>query len=413
MFLRLVCFSFLLLCSFQGFSQESSDTQVLKIYLDCNVCDHTYMKQNLGNVQFVRDQNFSDVHLFFITQSNGSGGRQYKIEFIGKDSFGNISYDLEFSTDTNMTSDDIRKRILKHIKLGLVRFWIEKGDIDAVTVSVPSPENEEEKVEEKDPWNYWVFRAGANGWFNGQESSKSSNINFNMSAKRVTEKNKFSLRTSFRENINTFTFDGSDIVSITNSKSINIYDVVSLNEHWSVGAFANMGASIFSNKKFYWSLKPAIEYNFFDYEESAKKQLVLSYKNGIVHNQYYERSVFGENKEYLFEHGLTIGGSVKQEWGNVFADASFNQYLHDTTLNALSFYVGTSIRVFKGFNVNLSGNYRITRNQVNLPAGDVSLEELLLQQQQLQSGYNYFVSVGLSYSFGSIYNTIVNPRFNF
>jgi hypothetical protein len=108
-----------------------------------------------------------------------------------------------------------------------------------------------------------------------------------------------------------------------------------------------------------------------------------------------------------------LGGSVKQEWGNINGEASFDQYLHNTGLNALGFYLGANIRLFKGFNFNVGGNYRITRNQINLAAGDVSLEELLLQQQQLLSGYNYRVNVGFSYSFGSIYNTIVNPRFNF
>ncbi|WP_171817158.1 hypothetical protein [Winogradskyella sp. PG-2] len=57
--------------------------------------------------------------------------------------------------------------MLKNIKLGLVRFWIAKGTTTEVTVNVPTPENEEEKIEEKDPWNYWVFRVGANGFFNG------------------------------------------------------------------------------------------------------------------------------------------------------------------------------------------------------------------------------------------------------
>lgn len=51
--------------------------------------------------------------------------------------------------------------------------------------------------------------------------------------------------------------------------------------------------------------------------------------------------------------------------------------------------------------------------KVNIPRGDLTVEELLLRQQQLQSGFNYFVSVGFNYSFGSIYNTIVNPRFDF
>ncbi|MFT5862248.1 MAG: hypothetical protein ACI828_000896 [Flavobacteriales bacterium] len=87
--------------------------------------------------------------------------------------------------------------------------------------------------------------------------------------------------------------------------------------------------------------------------------------------------------------------------------------MNDTQLYSLEFSLGASVLFFKGFSLNMDGNYEIVRNQINLPAGDVSLEELLLQQQQSQSGLNHFVSIGLSYSFGSIYNTVVNPRFIF
>ncbi|QHI37973.1 hypothetical protein IMCC3317_33560 [Kordia antarctica] len=401
----------LMLISSLAVSQEKLNDN-LKIFLDCNRCDHTYIKQNLSNVQFVRDQGLSDVHLFFLIQANGSGGRLYEIDFIGKNQFEKINYKLKFSTNTDMTSDNVRNEILKHIKIGLVRYWIENGNLAGVTVTVPSAENEPEVVE-KDAWNFWVFRLGANGNFNGEETNKSSNLNFNVSAKRVTEKNKFSLRASFGENKSTFTFDGSDIVAVNNSKSLNVSDVLSINSHWSYGIFGSIGTSTYRNYKLFWRLRPAIEYNFFKYEQSAKKQLILSYRNGLVFNDYIERSVFGEDKELVFEHSLLLGGSIRQEWGNINGEVSFNQYLHDTTLNSLGFYVGANVRVFKGFNVNIGGNYRITRNQINLPGGDVSLEELLLQQQQLQSGYNYWVSIGFSYSFGSIYNSIVNPRFNF
>ena len=403
-----------LLISSITFSQEDLNND-LKIFLDCNVCDDTYMRQNLGNVQFVRDQGLSDVHLFFVTQRNGSGGRSYDIEFIGKNEFEDINYKLSFATDSNMTRDDERKRTLEYIKLGLVRFWIAKGNLTDVVVSVPIPEleSEDNSEDEKDPWNYWVFRVGANGFFNGQESNNSSNLNFNLSARRVTEKNKFSFRVRFGENKSTFTFDDEDIVAINTSKSLNVSDVISINDHWSYGIFGNIGTSTFSNYDLFWRLRPAIEYNFFRYQESAKKQLILSYRNGLVFNDYIERSVFAEDDELLFQHSILLGGSFRQEWGNINAEASFNQYLHDTTLNNLGFFLGASVRVFKGFNFNVSGNYRITRDQINLPAGDVSLEELLLQQQQLQSGYNYFVSIGFSYQFGSIYNSIVNPRFNF
>tara|TARA_R100001377_G_scaffold46068_1_gene26438 strand:- start:977 stop:2212 length:1236 start_codon:yes stop_codon:yes gene_type:complete len=385
----------------------------LKIYLDCNICDNTYIKQNLGNVQFVRDQNLGDVHLFFVTQQNGSGGRLYEIDFIGKNTFENIKYKLSFSTDTNMTNDDVRNQILDQLKLGLVRYWIEKGATDSVSVNVDSPENNEQKLEENDPWDYWVFGLGANGYFNGQETNKYSNLNGDLSIKRVTEENKFLLRLGIGEDKSTFTYGDEDIIAINSNKYLFISDVLSINDNWSYGFFADLGASTYSNKDFYWSLKPALEYNFFEYKQSAKKQLTLSYRNGIVYQKYIERTIFAKEKETLWEHELNLGGSINQEWGNIFSEASFRQYLHDTTLNSLSFYLGANIRIFKGFNFNINGSYSITRNQVNLPAGNVSLEELLLQQQQLQSGYNYYASFGFNYAFGSIYNTIVNPRFNF
>ena len=399
---------------FTSNAQETA-TQDLKIYLDCDRCDNTYIKQNLGNVQFVRDQNLGDVHLFFITQRNGSGGTLYDIDFIGKNKFANINYTLSFSTDTNMTRDDVRKRTMEYIKLGLVRFWIEKGTLEGVSVLAPTPEVEEElnKTEVKDPWNYWVFRVGANGWFNGQESNKSSNLNFDMSARRVTEKNKFFIRVSFNERKQTYKYEGDDQIYVNSGKSLSVNDVLSINDHWSYGIFGGVGTSTYSNYDLYWNLKPALEYNFFKYDESAKKQLVLSYRNGIRYNDYIERSVYAKDTEFLWEHSISFGGSVRQEWGDLNGEVSFDQYLHDTTQNALNFNFRTNIRLFKGFNFNIGGGYSITRNQINLPAGDVSLEDLLLQQQQLESGYNYFFNVGLSYSFGSIYNTIVNPRFNF
>jgi len=43
---------------------------------------------------------------------------------------------------------------------------------------------------------------------------------------------------------------------------------------------------------------------------------------------------------------------------------------------------------------------------------DASTEDVLLKLRQLSSGYSYFVGFGVSYSFGSIFNTVVNPRFN-
>jgi hypothetical protein len=35
----------------------------------------------------------------------------------------------------------------------------------------------------------------------------------------------------------------------------------------------------------------------------------------------------------------------------------------------------------------------------------------LLRRKQLETSYNYYAYVGISYSFGSIFNNAVNPRF--
>jgi hypothetical protein len=50
-------------------------------------------------------------------------------------------------------------------------------------------------------------------------------------------------------------------------------------------------------------------------------------------------------------------------------------------------------------------------DQLSLPKTGATDEEILLQRKQLETSYRYFAGVSLTYSFGSIFNNIVNPRF--
>ena len=65
----------------------------------------------------------------------------------------------------------------------------------------------------------------------------------------------------------------------------------------------------------------------------------------------------------------------------------------------------------KGLNFNIDGRYERIRDQLALPKGDLSLEEILLRQKELATNYNLSLSVSLSYTFGSIYSNVVNARF--
>jgi hypothetical protein len=69
------------------------------------------------------------------------------------------------------------------------------------------------------------------------------------------------------------------------------------------------------------------------------------------------------------------------------------------------------VRLIKGLSLNLFGGASRIRDQLSLPKGSASLEEVLLRRRALATGYSFYRSVGLSYTFGSIYSNVVNPRF--
>jgi len=386
----------------------------LNVFIDCSTCNNSLdniLKQELENVNFVRDQNDSDVHVFFTTQYNASGGKSYEIEFIGKNNYSQLHDNLFFDTNADMTELEESNKILKYLRFGLLRFWIENGLVEKLTVKVEK-ESIDEVVNTDDPWNKWSFNIGVNGWFNGQEFSKFSNFHGSISGEQITDNNKFKFRLGISQNKSVFIYGDEKIISDKRSKFFYLSDVISINEHLSTGLFFGMGSSVYNNYKLYASLQPGIEYNFFPYSESSKKQLILRYKVGARFNNYIETTIFNEDEELLWNQSATIGTSFRKKWGSISAEFEYENYLHDLTLDELNFNINTNIRLFKGLSLRLFGRYGITHNQINIPAEGATLEEMLLQQKQIRSGYNYFGSVGLNYNFGSIYNTIVNSRFD-
>jgi len=397
--------------SYSAFSQVTTESNNLKIFYDCQYCDVTFMKQNLNYVEFVRDQNFSDVHIMINSQRNGSGGDGYTLQFIGMDKFSKLTDTLTYATNPDMSNDDKRRLQLRYIELGLVRFFLEKG-LDS-KIELNFKKDEIEQIVEEDPWNNWVFKLSASGWFNGQESYTNSNTHLSLNAKRVTEQNKFNLWGNVSLNSSTYNYNNEQIVNNQKSMGLFVNDIISLNDHWSYGIFGRVKNSLFSNYEISTGLKGGVEYDIFKYSESANKQITFSYMAGGVYNDYYDTTIFNKTEEFLFENSLMMTSGFKQKWGNVSASIVYDSYLHDLSLNQIEFYLNFNIRLFKGLSWRINGRYTIQHNQINLEKAGVSLEEVLLQQQQLKSGFNYWFNTGLSYSFGSIYNTVVNPRFDF
>jgi len=396
-----------------GFSifMHAQETQKIKVFYDCNTvgCNETFIKQNLSGVEFVRDRNYADVHILIVSEANGSGGRSYYLEFIGLNDFKNIQEKLDFSTGTDATQEQLREQLLKYLKLGLIKFWIKTGLVDKISLQI---EIDSKNIKEKDRWNNWVFKIGINGWFNGSSNSTNANYNGYITAKQVKEMNKFSFSLRYNYGKNTYNYYDTEIVSEKEFLNLSISQIWGINDHWSYGAFSRFDQSKYRNYKYAVELYGGLEYNFFPYKESAKKSLTIAAKIGSLYNEYYEKTIYNQTEEQLWRSKFYLNGNIVKKWGSLYAGFDYATYLHDLELNSMGFNVGTNLRIAKGLNFNTNAYYGINHDQINIAAGDLSLEETLLAQKELQSGYSYYFSIGLSYSFGSIYNSIVNPRFD-
>ena len=104
---------------------------------------------------------------------------------------------------------------------------------------------------------------------------------------------------------------------------------------------------------------------------------------------------------------------TQKKWGSISSSVSWNNYLHDFNLYNLRFWQNFRIRILKGLNINLGGSFNVIKNQITLPGSGSSDFDLILQQKQQETNFSYWGNAGISYTFGSIYNNIVNPRFGF
>ena len=107
---------------------------------------------------------------------------------------------------------------------------------------------------------------------------------------------------------------------------------------------------------------------------------------------------------------IRINFEMRQAWGTIDARLEGSHFFHDFSKNRLEFYSFLSLRVFKGLFVRLGGEANLINDQLFLPQGDASLEEILLQRRALATDFRLEFRFGVAYTFGSIYYSVVNTR---
>ena len=148
----------------------------------------------------------------------------------------------------------------------------------------------------------------------------------------------------------------------------------------------------------------------FPYAISDQKALTFTYRVGPEYRNYEERTIFGKEEQTAVQQSLRVQLDLNQPWGSVFARLQGGHYFFDLSRNRAQFFTSLSVQLVEGLSVFSSFNVELVQDQLYLPAGEASLDEVLLRRRALATNYQLDARLGLSYTFGSIYNNVVNTR---
>jgi hypothetical protein len=406
---RLICLViFLSINSFSEAQEANLRAGSVSVFIDCEYCDLDHLKREINWVNYVREPKEADVHILIAEETTGSKGTKYSLFFIGQKKFSTIHDTITYNCLPDDTEDIQRERMVKNLKLGLLQYIKNTPLSDYISIDLILPESDDEVT---DKWNSWVFRLSTSGYINGDKNYNQFNIWSSVSADRVTEKFKTETSLDHSYSESNFDYDGYMYKSLNRSYSLMHQDVYSLNDHWSAGYWVGGLSSTFSNIKLKYYFNPALEYNIFPYKESTRKQIRINYNIGPNQHFYNDTTIYNKINEVVFDQTLNIAAEFVQKWGRIWLNASYVSYLHDLSLNRLSFNTSLNLRIAKGLEFSIYAGYSIIHNQITLPKGDATQEELLLQQRELKTEYSFWGNAGITYTFGNLYNNVVNPRF--
>lgn len=412
-------FCLLLICSaffFDSLGQPSEtnteDPTIPKIFLNCDFCDQDFYKNEIAYLVFVRDQRLADFTVLFRVIQTGSGGEEYSLEFNGKNDYEGINVNEKFNSTPNMSQNNIREGLLAALKRGSLHYLIHSPLSNKIDYSVGGLTSEQPSDSIRDKWNLWIFNVNTNLYGNGQEYTSNVSLGASISANRTSAKNLFEAGVWYSNNSAVYKIDGEDPLrySIRQFGAYN-QDAITLGDHWAVGYSTDYYSSTVTNMRSSIAFSPAVEYNIFPYDESTKRQFRFNYKVGCQFLDYVSPTYRNQMNDLFLYQSFSARYRLVKNWGNIGVGVGFKHLYDQEHFYNVNLSPSISWNIFKGFNLNVQGNYSIVRDQFFLKLEDVSSEEILTGQIQLKSAYNFFVYMGISYSFGSIYNNVVNVRF--
>jgi hypothetical protein len=400
----------------------SAGAPMLRVFFDCPfsagdqfvpACQGDFFTQTLTFVSWTRDRIDADVHVLGRGIATGGGGIEFTLSFIGRGRFAGRTDTLVVTTIPNESEGDVRTKLAEALKIGLYPFL--RGTAGAKQLKLVVAEGgAPPKVDPKtlkDPWNFWIFNLGAWGNGNGEARVKSTFVNINANATRVTESLRISLSTDGGYNDQRFNFPGQPpSVNILRNYNLQGRVVKTATPKWSWGGLLRVSQSDFANKRLGVRIAPVVEYNVFPWSQATTQQLTIAAAAGWSRFQWIDTTIFDKTVDSRPFSQVVGAFSNRESWGSNSIRVLYQNFLDDPAKHRLSVNGEVDLRIAKGLSINLWGEYGRIRDQINLARRDATRDQVLVRQRALATAYQYWFGVGVNYTFGSIYNTVVNQR---
>lgn len=402
----------------QDVETAADEAERLTVFLDCQagrICDLDFFRTEVGFVDWMRDREDAQVHVIITSQQAG-GGREYSVDFIGRTEELDMEDRLTYTASSTNTEAETLDGIARTLAVGLARlshmagitaFRIEGGEAAAGGDRSVSSRD--------DPWNLWVFEVDGNVEVEGEESQEERSFRGSISADRTTEDWNIGIGAFGSDRRREVELQDTTLVLSFTNWSLGADLVRSIGTHWGVGFVSNVTSSTFENRELAMSLGPALEWNFFPYREATRRRLIAFYQLLYEYNDYEEETIFEQTEEALIRQALTLSYRAREQWGeaelSIEGSHFFKDIFSDEPLWSLELDGELEFRVFRGFSVQIESGVGWVNDQVFLPLAELDDEDILTGRRDLATDFEYSVEVGLSFTFGSIYNNIVNNRF--
>ena len=406
----------------QQSAPQANPAATLRVFLDCDPCDDDYVRTETRWAEFVRDRTVADVHVLVTSIGTGGGGDEYTLAFIGQRALAARTDTLRAVTLSTFTEVEERQTLTRAIHLGLAQFVARTPLASRLSINMEGRDREDDErpASATDPWKAWVFELGVEGSIDRETNEKSFSYGGEFNAGRVTSRWKFGTMFGINREEDRITIQLEDsldveydtvIVRLRESSEAGAVLIRSLGPHWGVGAEIAVGSSTFSNTRFEVRAAPAIEYSLWPYSDASNKQLTFQYSFGLSSYRYRDTTIFNRVRESRPSQTFLIGYDVEQQWGSADAEFQYSAYPDKPSQRRLEFSASLDFRITRGLSLDLEINRSQISDQLSIAKGDQTPEEILLDIRERQTDFRFGASIGFRYEFGSIFNSVVNPRF--